>query len=257
MLRSFVNPAQSDWDEFLPAVEFAYNNSVQASTKYTPFFLNFGRHPHNPMSHVAQAFTHGHCPAALDALQRMCVAISLAKQHLAAAQQRQKYAYDQHTRPITFNPGDQVLLSTENLSLPDPSTPKLSPRFIGPFSIRTRVGALAYELALPPTMRCHNVFHVRLLRPYTPSTRPPPPLIWPSDSVPVARYEVERIVSHKPHTASSHAETRTYLIKWKHLPAWESTEEPANNIFNDVPGVVRLYWYARALCRHPASPPAT
>jgi hypothetical protein len=29
-------------------LEFAYNNSVNPSTKHTPFFLNTGRHPTTP-----------------------------------------------------------------------------------------------------------------------------------------------------------------------------------------------------------------
>jgi len=50
MLRAYVAPHQSDWDEHLIAAEFAYNNSVQGSTGFTPFYLNHGRHPHTPLS---------------------------------------------------------------------------------------------------------------------------------------------------------------------------------------------------------------
>ena len=46
---------------------------------------------------------------------------------------------------------------------------KLSPRFIGPFEILERVGTIAYRLALPPSMLgVHEVFHVSMLRRYTP-----------------------------------------------------------------------------------------
>ena len=46
---------------------------------------------------------------------------------------------------------------------------KLSPRFIGPFEILERVGTVVYQLALPPNMLgVHEVFHVSLLRRYTP-----------------------------------------------------------------------------------------
>ena len=46
---------------------------------------------------------------------------------------------------------------------------KLSPRFIGPFEILGRVGTVAYRLALPPSMSSvHEVFHVSMLRKYTP-----------------------------------------------------------------------------------------
>ena len=45
----------------------------------------------------------------------------------------------------------------------------LSPRFIGPFEILEMVGTVAYRLALPPSMSgVHEVFHVSILRKYTP-----------------------------------------------------------------------------------------
>ena len=46
---------------------------------------------------------------------------------------------------------------------------KLSPRFIGPFEILERIGTVAYRLALSPSMTgVHEVFHVSILRKYTP-----------------------------------------------------------------------------------------
>ena len=46
---------------------------------------------------------------------------------------------------------------------------KLSPRFIGPSEILERIDTVAYRLALPPNMSgVHEVFHVSMLRKYTP-----------------------------------------------------------------------------------------
>ena len=46
---------------------------------------------------------------------------------------------------------------------------KLSLRFIGPFNVLERVGAVAYRLALSPSLSdVHKVFHVSMLRKYTP-----------------------------------------------------------------------------------------
>ena len=46
---------------------------------------------------------------------------------------------------------------------------KLSPRFIGPFEILEMVGTVEYRLALSPSMSSvHEVFHVSMLRRYTP-----------------------------------------------------------------------------------------
>ena len=73
-LRAFVAPHQSDWDEHLIAAEFAYNNSVQASTGFTPFYLNHGRHPHTPLSLAVadnQPRTRDNNPAANDFVGRL------------------------------------------------------------------------------------------------------------------------------------------------------------------------------------------
>ena len=44
---------------------------------------------------------------------------------------------------------------------------KLSPRYVGPFEILKRVGEVAYQLALPPTLTsAQDVFHVSMLKKY-------------------------------------------------------------------------------------------
>ena len=44
---------------------------------------------------------------------------------------------------------------------------KLSPRFIGPYEIVTRIAKVAYQLRLPAEMSAmHNVFHVSMLCKY-------------------------------------------------------------------------------------------
>ena len=48
MLRHYVSANQDDWDEHLTACEIAVNNSVQVSTQFSPFYLNYGEHPTFP-----------------------------------------------------------------------------------------------------------------------------------------------------------------------------------------------------------------
>src|SRR5215469_18822525 len=42
MIHAYVNYKQDNWDEYLPAAEFAYNNAKQVSTEHTPFELDCG-----------------------------------------------------------------------------------------------------------------------------------------------------------------------------------------------------------------------
>ena len=44
-LRCSINYQQDDWTTYLPLAEFAYNNTLHASTQKTPFFSNYGYHP--------------------------------------------------------------------------------------------------------------------------------------------------------------------------------------------------------------------
>ena len=46
------------------------------------------------------------------------------------------------------------------------SCAKLAPRYCGPFEILKMIGPVAYKLALPPTVKFHDFFHVSLLKRY-------------------------------------------------------------------------------------------
>ena len=74
-------------------------------------------------------------------------------------------------RPLEFEVGDHVFLKVmpKRGVVRSGKRGKLSPRFIGPFEILERIGVVAYRLALPPNMSgVHEVFHVSMLRKYTP-----------------------------------------------------------------------------------------
>ena len=74
-------------------------------------------------------------------------------------------------RPLEFEVRDHVFLKVmpKRGVVRFDKHGKLSPRFIGPFEILERLGIVAYQLALPPSMSgVHEVFHVSMLRRYTP-----------------------------------------------------------------------------------------
>ena len=48
-LLKMIDENQSDWDKYLDSVLFAYHTSKQASTKFSPFFLLYGREPVLPV----------------------------------------------------------------------------------------------------------------------------------------------------------------------------------------------------------------
>jgi transposase InsO family protein len=43
LLRNYIRHDQTDWDTWLPIVEYAYNDTQHASMGITPFYANYGR----------------------------------------------------------------------------------------------------------------------------------------------------------------------------------------------------------------------
>ena len=50
MIRMYVRENLSKWEEYIHLVEFAYNNHYQASAKYSPFEILYGRKCNTPIS---------------------------------------------------------------------------------------------------------------------------------------------------------------------------------------------------------------
>ena len=74
-------------------------------------------------------------------------------------------------RPLEFEVGDHIFLKVmpKRGVVRFSKRRKLSPRFIGPFEVLERIRTVTYRLALSPSMSgVHEVFHVSMLREYTP-----------------------------------------------------------------------------------------
>ena len=233
MLRAYVTYRQTDWDQHLTAAEIAYNNSVQASTGFSPFFLNSGQHPHLPLSAAVRPTNQSNNPPAAELLAELYQDLEQATANLTQAQQRQAHYADQHRREVVFSVGDQVLLSTAHLRNEE-RAPKLAPKFIGPFAVSRVVSSVAYELELPASMsRVHPVFHVSKLRPYRDGSSAFPdrqqlPVRPGPDVLPETgeqAWEVERVVGKRRVRGRVQ-----YLVLWKGYPEHERTWEPAGNL---------------------------
>ena len=97
--------------------------------------------------------------------------VNLILQRLLTTQSRQKSYAEVRRQPLEFEVGDHIFLKVmpKRRVVRFGKRGKLSPRFIGPFEILERVGTVVYRLALPPSMSSvHEVFHVSMLRRYTP-----------------------------------------------------------------------------------------
>ena len=97
--------------------------------------------------------------------------VDLIRKHLLTAQSCQKSYADKWRRPLEFEVGDHVFLKVmpKRGVIKFGKRRKLSSRYIKPFEVLERVGIVAYRLELPPSLsNVHDVFHVSMLRKYTP-----------------------------------------------------------------------------------------
>jgi transposase InsO family protein len=228
MLRHFCNDRMDDWDEYLPAVEFAYNSSKQASTGLTPFYVNYGYEPHTPLALLRGGNQSGN--AGVDHfVGNIREAISQTKDNLEAAQKRMVANEDAHRRDHAITVGSKVLLSTEHLKTP--RSGKLSELYCGPFEVVEAISRNAIKLKLPKTMKIHpvrNVSELKLVEEDTTHpnrmapTRPPPVVSKEGN----AEFKIERIVGRKQQ-AFGRGKTRrhawAYEVKWEGYSRMENT----------------------------------
>ena len=108
-----------------------------------------------------------------DFVIRRQVIVRFVRDAIAMAQDLQKEYADKRGRKNkqVYKVGDLVLLSTANLpehSVSNLKSPKLLPRFIGPFKV-VKCNGDAYTLDIPTRMRLHPTFYVGRLKSYLPS----------------------------------------------------------------------------------------
>src|SRR5258707_14134996 len=143
-LRVFVSHRQDDWANWLPLVEFAYNNKVHTATRWTLFELDTRQHPClgvEPMRtstiEAVDAFT-----GQLDHAQEE------AKAALEWVADDMKRYYDQNCQVAPeYKVGDKAWLSLQNYSSDHPMK-KLDHKWASPFTITKVISPAAIKLHL-------------------------------------------------------------------------------------------------------------
>ncbi|KAJ9545394.1 hypothetical protein OSB04_025101 [Centaurea solstitialis] len=164
MLRACVLDIGGSWEDHLPLIEFAYNNSYHASIEAAPYEILYGRKCRTPLcwNEVGEKQLAGP-----EIVQITSDKINQVRERLKTARDRQKSYADKRRKDIEFQVGDQVMLKVSPWKgvIRFGKKGKLSPRYIGPFRITERIGAVAYKLDLPVELGgVHNTFHVSNLR---------------------------------------------------------------------------------------------
>jgi hypothetical protein len=237
-LRHYVNRRQTDWMDHLIHVETQMNNSVNATTNFSPTELVFGSRlrlfPTFREEDIDTSATT--VPAVTQHLDHIVESIAIARDnHLTAKTLQTKHANKSRRADPQHAVGEMVMLDSRNLRRRIKGTgksAKLFPRFLGPFKvIVARLETSNYQLELLPVAEyssVYPVFHAKLLRKYVPNdpelfpsrepTRPPP--VIPEDD----RWEVEEIRDFKDRRGK-----KEYLVHWKGYPdsddSWVKEED--------------------------------
>ena len=156
LLRACALDLKGNWDDYLPLVEFAYNNSFQASIGMAPFEALYGRRCRSPVCWNDVGEKKLLRP---ELVQLTVEKVFLIKERLKAAQSGQKSYVDNRRRDLEFKVGDHVFLKVSPMKfiMRFGRKGKLSPRFVGPFEVLEKVSTLAYDNPTLGSLACKGI----------------------------------------------------------------------------------------------------
>ncbi|KAK3510955.1 hypothetical protein QTP70_027806 [Hemibagrus guttatus] len=150
-LCTFCHDHQESWSQFVGWAEYAQNSLRQPTTGLTPFQCVLGYQPPlfpwdgEPSDVPAMDYWFWESERVWDSahlqLQRAL------RRHRTIVDLRQSQAPE-------YRPGQEVWLSTRDIRMRLPCK-KLSPRFIGPFTVIRQINPVTYHLQLPPEYKIH------------------------------------------------------------------------------------------------------
>ena len=163
MLRAFCHDKLETWIQYLAMIEFACNNSVNASMKFTQFSLNFGKHP-SVSVHMQTGFSEVRGQEEVDSIfKRPYEGYVLAKAHLEEAQEKMANRTNRHWRDHNYYVGDEVWLQYKHVRYGPNKSTIFDAQWIGSYRITRLIGRNTVQLALPSEMKMHNTFNVEIL----------------------------------------------------------------------------------------------
>lgn len=186
MVRARALKDNRDWDIWISALEFAYNDSVNPATGYTPFQLSIGRDPAMPITMLLNGILQRPALYARDDqfvdpqvfLNRFTTILTAAKQELRRHQRVQhQELLRRASYPVHYDPGDYVWMEASTLRSP---LNTMAPRRHGPYRVMRKVGLNSYELDFGDKSRRHNPVNEEKLTPYLDRTSRLP---WPTHGI--------------------------------------------------------------------------
>ncbi|GBG79333.1 hypothetical protein CBR_g29483 [Chara braunii] len=220
LLRPVISPDQQDWDLHLGRAQLVYNTSVHSSTGFTPYRLHWGREPRQPLDDIIHKATPRLTPGTAAFTRQYERDIEQARVNLLKAQKAMVQQANKHRRPSPIHAGDWVWVLSSERSREEDISPKLLPRYMGPWQVLDTVGAdpfgPPYHVDVPLHLQTYHVFHASKLLPFVPADAFPdrPPQFGPP--IPGKGYEVEKVEDEY-----GTGPDKEYLVKFLYQPHTE------------------------------------
>ena len=146
MLAKSAADDRREWDTRLPYVLFAYRTSPQESTRYSPYYLLYGREAALPtvvdVGATDRAVVAVHTYAE-EVTEKLRAAWELARKNIRCAQSRQKAHYDRRATQPNYQVGDCVMVHMP--ARRQGELRKLALPFEGPYKI-VRISSTGVEV---------------------------------------------------------------------------------------------------------------
>ena len=231
ILRAFCDDRQRNWDECLPAAEFALNDAKHFSTQMSPFELNYGFSPRSQVDLTLRCALQQKLSSEartiaqqwLDDINSMQEKLSRAHANVLKAQAQQQAQFYKHRLDVTFSVGDKVMVSSKHITRPvDRGTQhKLRSSWIGPLTVIKVFLAddglpAAYKLDMPPEWGpIHHTVSQDKLKPYkTADCEWPLREELPPPETEIVRGQLEYVVEAVLADRMSRGK-RQWLVRWK------------------------------------------
>ena len=162
--RALPKHQRRHWPTELPRISFAVNATVHETTQLSPFQIEYGRVPRIPFDlHLVQVPAGGvasilqGAPARYQELaEAMKKYREIAKYAATARQQTINNRLNQHSRPITYKPGDYVIIYAPYQPDPDGWRAKHTLSWRGPCKVLQKLGAARYQVQDLATRKIYN-----------------------------------------------------------------------------------------------------
>ena len=151
MLSKSIDPCtQSDWDEWLPMVQFSYNTSIHSSTGIQPFELQFGRESKTLLDLIVcnptkESRDRSAREFLKDIKTQVGRQIKVAQEMMAKSMLKQKACFDHKGNFRLYEKGDLVML--REYACKKGLKPKLmKERWSGPWRVVCRKSDVTYRI---------------------------------------------------------------------------------------------------------------